>query len=117
VAGQQFLTATDGSDFDACRDGSCTVAITKPPVGIVVKGFYIQIQQVSSENIVFEILPPGGHFSDHVLSNHCEADFSDFIVATTCPRKLEPPARLENRLAMQFTKAEGEPAVVRFAAG
>jgi hypothetical protein len=106
-------TAQDGSDVNACADGTCEVAIAGP-VTIPVPGGSLVVSQVLDDGIEFDLSAAVGGGSG-TLRGFCTAAFGGGGGSMTCPvtGPADPPASSPGLLAVQMVGVYDGAAILR----
>lgn len=113
-------TAADGTDYAACADGTCEVALAGP-VDIAVGGSAgpgtLRVLAVREDGIEFEVdLPRSG--GRGTLAGHCTLTFMPGGGGSRCSNQPSPPpAPQAGVLAVQLVGVNDSAAVVRLVTG
>lgn len=113
-----LITAADGTDVTACRDGVCEVAIAGP-AAIELPTGTLEITSAGPEGVDFELTVSSGGGSGN-LSGFCLVTFYPGGLTSSCPvdAPAPPPRPAPGRVSLQLTgvTADGAP-VLRVVAG
>ncbi|MEU5154692.1 hypothetical protein [Glycomyces sp. NPDC021274] len=76
-------TAADGTDYAACGDGSCEVAVSEP-VDLELDGFTLQVTAVIEDGVDISTERGGGSTSAGISGGYCVAFLTENGVQTGC---------------------------------
>lgn len=112
--------AADGTDYSACEDGECEVAVGEPMdivIGAPHEGMAtLSITAVTQDGIEFEVTHSEST-SSGALGGVCEATISETSMFSTCFEEGMPPepAPLQGELVVQLLGMNEGSAVLRLA--
>jgi hypothetical protein len=111
-------TAADGTDYSACRDGNCEVAIskpvtidvgTKPPIKVTVAKDRITFERMRSKGNGFS-----GSFGGR---GHCIAYLTPSGFSASCTKEPQKPDPDDGQLALELVDVTDGTAIVRLSKG
>jgi hypothetical protein len=112
--------AADGTDYTACEDGECEVAVAEPMdivIGAPDEGMVtLSITAVTEDGIEYEVIQ-GGTTSGGSLGGVCQATISETWSSSSCFEEGTPPEPepLRGELVMQLLGMNDGSAVLRLA--
>jgi hypothetical protein len=110
-------SAADGTDYTACEDGECEVAVAEP-VEITVGAMTLSITAVTEDGIEFDLVQESGS-SGGSLGGVCEATMTERSMSSACylGGELSAPDPGAGELVVQLLGMNDGAAVLRMAAG
>lgn len=106
--------AKDGTDYAACADGNCEVAVDAP-VTIGVSGHSFAVKTIEDDRITYELTLKGGGTASGSLGGACVAlvefksDGSGSFSTSVCGRSSDPEPAPEPRAGRSRLQISGLP--------
>jgi hypothetical protein len=116
------LTASDGTDYAACEDGTCEVAVPGPADFPVAGGTFTAKKVKAGESVEFKLTLAGGGEGSGTVKGHCGAVMKFYpggagMVSKVCEDGTtpSPPAPEPGMLQLQLVGWDADDAaVIRF---
>jgi hypothetical protein len=120
-APSQAPTAADGTDYSACDDGACEVAITQPPVEFAFADFTLTITAVTDNGIEYEKVGTDSGTGTGSMGGVCFSTMSAESTSTQCHGGIEgeapQPDPEPSTVELQLLAVADGTAIIRIAEG
>lgn len=114
-------TAANGTDYAACNDGDCEVAVSKPLTFKLDEEFKLSISKVTKKNVEFSLVGTGYEFGGTFAGRYCLAKLSASGFQSSCADKPGKRPRKrdlgDGQLALELLDLTDGVAIIRLTSG